>query len=294
MPRTAGCRFVDLTDPVQRAAIPLAFLYPAQAEEATRDFGPYPLEVALDAPPSGRGLPLIVLSHGNNGTPWAYRHLAANLARAGFVVAMPEHPGNSRSDGSLAGTLANLENRPRHIARVIDAALADPVLSDRIDAARIGVIGHSIGGYTALCLAGGRPWAGPPHHPTPDGRPAPVAVEPDARVRAIALLAPATFWFAPEGSLSAVTVPILLRAGERDAITPPFHAERVLRGVGSPQGRVDFKIVAGAGHFSFMSPFPPAMARADFPPSQDPPGFDRPGFQPLLLADVRDFFLRAL
>ena len=41
-----------------------------------------------------------------------------------------------------------------------------------------------------------------------------------------------------------------------------------------------------------MSVFPPAMARPDFSPSQEPPGFDRQAYQPTLLADVRDFFLR--
>ena len=49
---------------------------------------------------------------------------------------------------------------------------------------------------------------------------------------------------------------------------------------------------ASATRFSFMSVFPPAMARPDFSPSQEPPGFDRQAYQPTSLADVRDFFLR--
>ncbi|MFL5350272.1 MAG: hypothetical protein ACJ8AT_36315 [Hyalangium sp.] len=37
------------------------------------------------------------MSHGTGGSPWTYRGMAAHLARAGFVVALPEHPGNNRS-----------------------------------------------------------------------------------------------------------------------------------------------------------------------------------------------------
>jgi len=42
-------------------------------------------------------------------------------------------------------------------------------------------------------------------------------------------------------------------------------------------------VVQGAGHFSLLSVFPP---------SQDPPGFDRASYQPRLFADVTDFLRR--
>jgi predicted dienelactone hydrolase len=128
-------------------------------------FGPYTLAVAQDAPPVGEQLPLVILSHGNGGTPWAYRDLAKHLARSNFVVALPEHLGNSRNDNSLAHTAANLENRPRHLTLSIDAVFDDAVMKAHLAPARVGVIGHSIGGYTALALAGGQPWAGTARKP---------------------------------------------------------------------------------------------------------------------------------
>lgn len=46
--------------------------------------------------------------------------------------------------------------RPRDLSFLLDQLLADPRYSSRIDLARVGVLGHSSGGYTAVALAGGR------------------------------------------------------------------------------------------------------------------------------------------
>jgi predicted dienelactone hydrolase len=189
----------------------------------------------------------------------------------------------------LAGSAANLANRPRHVRLVLDAVFGDEQLGKRVSAAGAGVIGHSLGGYTALALAGGRPTCFA--HESPDGQPHTVPVVPDPRIRALVLLAPATPWLMADGALAEVTVPILMRTGERDDHAPAFHAAIVLHGV-ADRARVDHRVVPNAGHFSFQSPFPPAMTRPEFPPSQDPPGFDRAAFQPLLHAEVLAF-LRA-
>ncbi|MEO6280526.1 alpha/beta hydrolase [Roseateles sp.] len=287
----AGCRLARVHDAVQGVDLPLALMYPVQAAATTRRLGPYEVHAAWDAPPAGAHLPLVVLSHGNNGSPWTLGDLAADLARAGFVVALPEHVGNSRSDSSLAGTLANLRNRPRHLSLAIDAALADDVVGACVRRGPVAAGGISIGGYTALAAAGGHAWCGP--HESRDGQPQPVDATPDARIGALVLLAPATFWFAADGALGDVAQPILLRSGSRDAITPALHAGRVLGGVPDPL-RVEHEVVEGAGHFSFLGVFPPAMTRPDFPPSQDPPGFDRAAYQPRLFADVADFLRRSL
>ncbi len=57
-------------------------------------------------------------------------------------------------------------------------------------------------------------------------------------------------------------------------------------------GRIDHAVVPGAGHFAFLSPFPPAMTRPEFPPSQDPEGFDRAAYQPRLCAEIVAFLRR--
>ncbi|WP_309896459.1 chloride channel protein [Archangium sp.] len=53
-------------------------------------------------------------------------------------------------------------------------------------------------------------------------------------------------------------------------------------------------VVPNAGHFSFQSPFPPAMTRPEFPPSQAPAGFDRVAFQPVLHAEILTFLRASL
>lgn len=281
-----GCRLLEVTDTVQQAMIPLALLYPAEGVEATEQFGPYSLEVALNAAPVGGPHPLVVVSHGNAGTPWAYRELAKHLVQSGYIVALPAHTGNTRHNNNRANTAANLANRPRHITLVIDAAYDQ--LKDHLIADRVAVIGHSIGGYTALAVAGGKPWTGPYERKT--NPPQPVPVTPDDRVRALVLLAPATAWFRPE-ALRTVRLPILMITGDRDVNTPVEHALNVLEGV-ADRAQVVHKVFAGAAHFSFMSKFPPEMTRPEFHPSQDPPGFDRAAIQAELFAEIGIFLQR--
>ncbi len=288
---TVGCRAVSVHDPVQDARIPTWLLYPTDAGAETVRFGMYSLDVASDAPAVGSEFPLVVISHGTGGTPWAYRGLAAELVTRGFAVAMLEHPGNTRRDDALAHTIANLENRPRHVRLVIDAALADAQLGAAIAADRIAIAGHSMGGYTALAVLGGRAVTLPTQ--TPEGRPLPVSTGSDPRVRAAVLLAPAIDWFGSDGALAAVTAPIFVRTGEHDQLASASRIRWVLRSH-PVQAAIDHADVAQAGHFSFMSPFPPDMQRPEFPPSQDPPGFDRAAYQPVLHAEIAAFLGSAL
>ena len=51
---------------------------------------------------------------------------------------------------------------------------------------------------------------------------------------ALVLLAPATPWFFPEGSLAGVDVPILMRTGEKDTLAEPIHGQIVERGLRDP------------------------------------------------------------
>ncbi|MCD6026160.1 MAG: hypothetical protein K0R08_679, partial [Solimicrobium sp.] len=186
-----------------------------------------------------------------------------HLARAGFVVALPEHPGNNRTDNSLEGTIANLENRPRHIRLVIDAAFANLVIGQMLLRNRVALIGHSMGGYTALAVAGGKSMAGPLE--TENKKIQPVSVCPDPRIEALVLLAPACGWFNYGNALADVDVPILLMTAEKDALALHLHADLVKRSVRDPN-KVDFREISNAGHHSFQSPFPPNMTCSDFPP----------------------------
>lgn len=89
------------------------------------------------------------------------------------------------------------------------------------------------------------------------------------------------------------TATITIYVGEHDGATPAAHARLVADQVPDP-AQVTYEVVAGAGHYAFLTPFPPEMKRADFPPSADPPGFDRAAFHARLEIDVREFLDRTL
>ncbi|GGF21770.1 alpha/beta hydrolase family protein [Hymenobacter cavernae] len=281
---------VDVHDSALAVTFPVLVFYPTSTPGQVEKLGSYPLNVALDAPLKAGPFPLILISHGTGSTPLVYRSLAYYLAQNGFVVGLPEHPFNNRDNDAWAGTMQNLAARPRHIPLTIDHFFDEPRFAPALKPASVGLIGHSLGGYTVLALAGGQPMVGPPH--TPDGQWHAVPVPaPDPRVAALVLLAPAVSWFSPAGTLRQVRLPILLLVGEKDEHIPPTNAQIVLRGV-PDLGKVQHRVVANAGHFSFLSPFPKTRVSPAFPPSQDPPGFDREHFHAELNAEVLAFLRR--
>lgn len=261
-------------------------LYPTDAGAEPLRLGPYTLDVAANAPPARGPAPVVVVSHGSGGSHLTHRGLGIHLARAGFVVLLPEHPHNNRNDNSLANTAAILEQRPRDIRAALGWLSTAEAFARCADLTRVGLVGHSLGGYTALALAGGRARAFA--HESTTGAAHPVAVEPDPRVRAIVLLAPATPWFLAEGSLDDVEVPILMYTADQDTITPVEHGSLV-EGRLARRGNLVHRVVANAGHYSFLAPFPAEMTNPAFPPSQDPPGFDRVAFHAGLYDEITQF-----
>lgn len=286
---SAGCRTVEVLDAERGTPFPVLVMYPSNAPERPEQIGLYRVDVAFEGPVADGTHPLVIASHGSGGSNLTHRNLAVYLARQGFVVVLPEHPGNNRSNNELAGTHHLLADRPRQVRQVIDWAYGDEVLGARLLPDSVAVIGHSLGGYTALAVAGGRPFAAP--HETPDREIWKVPVTLDRRVRALVLLAPATPWFLAPGALQEVRVPILIFSGEKDEMTPAWHAEIVKRNVPETTP-VDHRIVPNAGHFSFLSPFPAARISSAFPPSQDPPGFDRVRFHGELYPEIEAFLRR--
>lgn len=279
MNQFVGSRSLVVRDAMKDLSFPVLLMYSTDVPAEVVSMGPYSLEVAPDAPLPAGPSPLVVISHGGGGTPLAYRTLASHLARSGYIVAMPEHPGDNRHDRSLSEALENLENRPRHIRLTLDALCSDAEIGPHLQRDNVALLGHSMGGYTALAVAGGQPWTGPGQK---------VAVTSDPRVKALVLMAPATGWFVPDHALQDVRAPILLLVAEHDRITPRWQGQLVLDLV-PDRAQVTCKIVENAGHFSFLSPFPPHMCNPGFLPATDPPGFDREAFQRQLQQDVVGF-----
>ena len=112
-------------------------------------------------------LPLVLFSHGLGGTRMGYSNLGRYWASQGFIALHLQHPGSDRSvwgDRGMAviSSVRQATTTEQAIARamdvrfVIDQVLADPKLSRRVDAQRIGIAGHSYGANTALLAAGAR------------------------------------------------------------------------------------------------------------------------------------------
>jgi predicted dienelactone hydrolase len=265
-----------------------------------------------------RGLPLVVISHGTGGSNRGHEDSARALAQAGFIVAAVMHTGDNYRDHSYVGNGLQLVGRPRHVSRVIDYMLKRWPERARIDPGRIGLFGHSAGGFTALVVAGGEPdlSQGPTHcRKRPDawdcrylkehgfdlarldGKRPPIRWAHDARVRAAVVAAPAVGYAFPPDGLSAVTIPVQLWEAQDDAIVEDSPA--IIAGLLT---HADRRIVAGAGHFSFLAPCGWRMSaliavmRLGGTPDicGDPDGFDRVAFHRQFNRAVIAFFQRTL
>ena len=145
--RSVGLREITL------GTIATTLLFPTPTPSQSLVRGPFEFDVALDAPALDQKHRLVLISHGTGGGAHTDHALAAALARAGFVVAQPLHPGDNYLDTRDAGPVA-FERRPHDIRQVIDALAQDPYWAPRLDLGRVGVHGMSAGGVTALSLAG--------------------------------------------------------------------------------------------------------------------------------------------
>lgn len=286
---SVGLELTDVLDDRCGARFPLLVFYPSSSPARAERLGPFELQVALGGAPLPGPYPLVLISHGSGGSPATHRELACHLARRGFIVGVPEHPFNNRNDNTRAESLELLADRPHHLRLVADWFFQSR-LAPYLEPQRYSIIGHSLGGYTALAAAGGVPTSLP--HQSPDRLARRIAVAADARVSALVLLAPATAWFRLPGALSAVHVPILMVASYHDFMAPYFFmCQLVVDGVPDPS-KVDYRLVEQAGHYSFLSPWPAALASPAIPPSQDPPGFDRRVFLAQLYGDIEGFLER--
>ena len=124
-----------------------------------------PFRVRLYLPQVSQPAPIVLLSHGFGSEPRAFDYLGEHLASYGIAAVSVEHIGSDSDyeleflEGAQKSAIAPEEfiERPLDIQYVIDELerrnLNDPVFRN-IDLNKIGVIGHSLGGYTTLALAG--------------------------------------------------------------------------------------------------------------------------------------------
>lgn len=286
-----GFRQTTITGKEDSRPLQVSLWYPTESTATPTSLGETPafigLPVVKDAEPTAGPHPLVVLSHGYRGSWRNLAWLAEALVGQGYAVAAPDHPGTTTFDMQPADTVA-LWKRPADISETIDSLLADTGLAGGIAPDRIAAIGHSLGGWTVIELAGGRldPAAmmkdcetqfGPIYckifATLGIGRDAASTTAlgadlGDSRVGAVVTLDLGPGRGLTPASLAAVRTPVLvLGAGEdvdketaAKADIAATNRDSVYLARHLPTATTQFALVGGALHFSFMQPCKPGAA----------------------------------
>lgn len=164
---------VELTEPFEANQDPtvLGYHWVRQQTMVLRDYERdrvIPVDLYWSRNPQS---PLIVISHGFGADRRFLNYLAHHLASHGFTVASLEHPGSNvtwltevassvHRTGRVNDIMPATEfiERPRDISFLLDQLERRNRYSSawqgKLNTNQVTVIGHSLGGYTALALAG--------------------------------------------------------------------------------------------------------------------------------------------
>jgi predicted dienelactone hydrolase len=215
--------------------------------------------------PDGAGkYPVIVFSHGAGGSQDCCDALTRHWATYGYVTIQPTHDDSAvqrRNSGeenirfmqAVQDALkkpALWESRPQDISFVLDAlpSLANrvPALVGKMDFARIGVGGHSMGSYTTEAIAGAL--IDLPGHPGSNFA--------DLRVKAVLCLSPqgpGQFGLR-DHSFDKISLPYIGMTGSLDSLgpvaSPAWHKTPFER---SQPGDKYHVFIEGANHMSFIT-----------------------------------------
>ncbi|HEY9903051.1 MAG TPA: alpha/beta hydrolase [Candidatus Sericytochromatia bacterium] len=223
--------------------------------------------------------PIIVFSHGLGSVRTDMRYLAEHLASHGYVVAALEHPGSNETHVKKALALQapllaaeEFLNRPKDISFVLDQLKTlnqtAGTLQGKLASERVMVVGYSLGGATALSIAGAELQLTQLKQRCPGnvlalslGENAQCFAKSlpedryqlrDPRVKAAIAFSPTTSLLFGETGLTNVAVPILVGASSADKTTPAL-TEQVIAfdKMPSPKWLVGF---VGGTHLSIKDP----------------------------------------
>jgi predicted dienelactone hydrolase len=290
----------------------LTVFYPAALRDrsATRFVMPFfaNLNLYKDAEPTfdGATRPLVMFSHGRGSNGLYYAWFGEALASRGYIVAALNHYRANTYDSTIAYLANKLWQRPRDIGLTISFLLSDPFWAKAIDASRIGVAGHSQGGFTALWVGGARidpekylafqrGWRNNQMVPEYLRNTLPLDAGPaldvhDKRVKAVFAMAPGivqAFGMDAAG-LQQLQVPTYITVGAGDTQAPPRdNAEFAARHVPRAElyvipGRVDHDIFVNECNDDGKNEFPQACI--------DAPGVDRGRIHALIAEEAFRFF----
>jgi predicted dienelactone hydrolase len=239
-----GMRQMQYTDPSDGRPLAFTLFYPAAPVDASA--APYHmlfytnLHLHVDAPivADARKRPLVIFSHGAGSNGLYYAWFGEYLASRGYLVAMLYHYRANTYDATVMYTRSKLWQRPRDIALDITLLLKDKSWGPHIDNGRIGVAGHSQGGFTSLWIGGAKVnpdlylayqkgWKNNPVVPAYLRAELPLNPEPardvrDGRIKAAFAMAPGDlpgFGMDADG-LRQLTIPTYIIVGARDGQAP--------------------------------------------------------------------------
>lgn len=255
----------------ERPAIPVQVWYRTPSR-GTRTRGASRIRPGYRVAPDGRPAsnepaPLVILSHGSGGNADSMAWLARAFVDRGAVVMAADHPASANGDPERRSIL-DVWEQPRDVQALLDyVTQGAPVPA--IDPRRIAVVGFSLGGTTAMMLAGatfqfaevprfcathddGACRAFRRHFPSFDRqflRKAD-ATYAESRIGAAVAIAPGFTESMTPASLGQLPTPVLVITGERDQQLPPATRARHLPRLLQPPSR--YHEIAGAQHFSFL------------------------------------------
>jgi dienelactone hydrolase len=192
--------------------------------------------------------PVIIFSHGFHGCATQSRFLMEAFASAGYLVFAPNHK-DATCDGGDARIMggpevafqhpelwndATYRDREEDIRRLVQAIQNDDRFAARVDLSRLGLSGHSLGGYTVLGLAGAWPsWR-------------------LGGVKAVLALSPYSQPFLVHDMLGGLNAPVMYQGGTRDlGITPSLRKNSGAYAQSpTPKYYVEFD---KAGHFAWTN-----------------------------------------
>ena len=188
--------------------------------------------------------PLVVLSHGFTSDRSHFDYLAEHLTSHGYVVAVPEHVGSDSKfkEAFLRGELSvdvsptEFFNRPLDITYLLNRIENHPEFKGQINWEQVGILGHSLGGNTALVVSGAPlnqkriSQVCQPNQPTLNASellqcrasflpPGSYNLQ-DPRIKAVVGVNPVTSSILGPESMSKIPIPTMIVGGNKDIVAP--------------------------------------------------------------------------